>query len=158
MIQRPQSIFLSITALATVTAALVPLWANIDAGTGQGCMISLWPWQAVSLQGSFNHVFPAVYVSIVAISAAPTAIYAILQYHDRKLQLRLGTTNIGMLGYTIAKVCLLIIAHRSGSLIDTLGQCQPGIWLLFIALFSNLTANHYISKDEKLVQDSERMR
>ncbi|MEL6539249.1 MAG: DUF4293 family protein, partial [Bacteroidota bacterium] len=136
MIQRPQSLFLLIAALSTVMATMMPLWSNMSTGTEHGCIMSMWPWQATSLR----HVLPAKHVSIVAAFAALAATYAIFQYHDRTQQLRLGAASGVSLGYTIANVWLLITSQQSNSFIETVGQCQPGFWLLLVALLSNLLA------------------
>ncbi|MCU0318031.1 MAG: DUF4293 domain-containing protein [Amoebophilaceae bacterium] len=124
MLQRPQSIFL----LVTVMALLIMIWAPV------------WPKEEVGVQlGSWLcHI------------ALGIAVYALISYRNRRLQVRLGLYNtlilIGLMGFTYYPVTQ---QAAKGFLICSLPT---------IAFASNLLASWYIRKDERLIKDAARIR
>jgi len=72
------------------------------------------------------------------------------------LQIKLGALNsllmMGSLG------CMVFFATGLIKENQLEGQYGLALWLPFIAMVSNLIANRFIRRDEKLVRDSDRIR
>ena len=82
--------------------------------------------------------------------ASGVAAYALISYRNRRLQVKLGLYNtlilIGLMGFTYYSVIQQVAKEFL--------ICLPPT----IAFVSNLLANRYIRKDEKLVKDAARIR
>ena len=158
MIQRLQSVFLLSIIAALLTTTLVPIWTKIDTATTY--LINTWCFQAVNAAGEpMNRVlFPYALVGLLSFMAVGMATYELFRYDNRGLQLKLGMLNtlvmIVLLGLT-----LYLARQQEAQLLPAVpGKYQPGFFLLIVAMISNLLANHFIRKDEKLVRSADRMR
>ena len=154
MWQRKQTIFLGLTASCMVLMILFPVWR---ASVGDVEKI-LFPLQYTVKTGELKEIiyFPYALCAILAIAAATLAIIEIGKFEDRLLQLKLGALNsllmAGSLGSAVYFAIQLIKTNQVA------GHYEPGMWLPAIAMVSNLIANRFIRKDEKIVRDSDRIR
>ncbi|NJM24249.1 MAG: DUF4293 domain-containing protein [Bacteroidia bacterium] len=90
-----------------------------------------------------------------SIAAATLAFIEIGKYKNRVLQMKMGAFNslflLGVVGGSV---------YFASQLINELGTGQYGLGLYVpaVAVISNLVANRFIRRDERLVRDSERLR
>ena len=154
MWQRKQTIFLGFTAICMVLMILFPVWRASDSEVER----ILFPLQYTVKTGELREVvyFPYALCAILAIAAATLAIIEIGKFENRLLQIKLGALNslvmAGSLGSAVYFAVQLIKTNQVG------GHYELGMWLPAIAMVSNLVANRFIRKDEKLVRDSDRIR
>ncbi|MEL6358478.1 MAG: DUF4293 domain-containing protein [Bacteroidota bacterium] len=153
MIQRIQSIFLLIVALALLTATTVPIWSQ--AGIFH---LSAWQLQEINITGELMHRMPYSLLGVCCWLAAIVALYELFRYDNRGLQLRLGTFNNLLVLIMLFSILYLTRQKAGLSLVNAPGKYHLGFFLLIIALAGNLLANHFIRKDEKLVRSADRMR
>ena len=137
-----------------VLMILFPVWhASVTDGE-----MTLFPLQYTVKTGDVKGImyFPYCLSAILAIAAATVAIIEIGKFGDRLLQLKLGALNsvlmAGALGSAVYFAMQLIQTNQVS------GEYGFGMWLPFIAMVSNLIANRFIRKDEKIVKDSNRIR
>ena len=154
MWQRKQTIFLSLTACCMVLAIFFPIWSAVD-----GDVIKmLFPLHYTIKTGDVRNTvyFPYAICSVLAVASATIAIIEIGKFENRLLQLKLGALNslfmMGTIGSGVYFAIQLIKAGHIG------GGYGFGLYLPAIAMLSNLVANRFIRKDEKLVRDSNRLR
>ncbi len=138
MIQRPQSIF-----LLMVISALLAV-ARISTACVRAVGVADIPFGRIFLSWLFT--------GLLSLVATGIAMYALLRYDRRRLQLRLGVLNAFVLAILLGLSLYLLIQGQK----DT--QILVGLLLPAVALVSNLLANHYIRKDEKLVKNADRIR
>ena len=160
MLQRPQSLCLLVLTFTMLTLAGVPIWAKIAPSTAQGYVLAAWYVQPLGPQGT---PLPAVYwpyalVGTLAVVAAGLAVYEALRYDNRKLQLQLGALNALVLIVIVGLLLYFVLQQERQVLPEVAGKYRTGFLLPAFAIASHLLANYFIRKDEKLVNDSERMR
>lgn len=153
MIQRPQSIFLLVMIITLLTATIVPIWTQAGA-----YHLSAWQLQQVSDTGELLHRMPYALLGVCCWLAAIIALYELFRYDNRGLQLKLGTLNNLLVLAMLISILYLTRQKAALLLVSAPGKYQAGFFLLIIALASNLLANHFIKKDEKLVRSADRMR
>ncbi len=133
---------------------LFPVW-HASAADGEK---TLFPLQYTVKINDVKQIFyfPYALCAILAIAAATVAIIEIGKFEDRLLQLKLGALNsllmAGSLGSAVYFAIQLIQTNQ------IVGRYELGMWLPAIAMVSNLIANRFIRKDEKIVSDSNRIR
>ncbi len=131
-----------------------PIWLAIDNG-GEKMLFAL---HYTVKNGDVRNTsyFPFSLCAILAIAAATVAILSIGKFEDRLLQLKLGALSsllmTGAIGSAVYFATRLIKANQLG------GDYGLGMYLPAVAMISNLIANRFIRRDEKLVRDSERIR
>ncbi len=154
MWQRKQTIFLAITAACTGLMIFFPIWQAIDNGADKMLFALHYTVKVGELRDT--HYFPYALCAIFAAAATTVAILEIGKFEDRLLQLKLGALNsllmTGAIGTAVYFATRLIKANQLG------GAYGLGMYLPAVAMISNLIANRFIRKDEKLVRDSERIR
>ncbi|MEM9417226.1 MAG: DUF4293 domain-containing protein [Bacteroidota bacterium] len=153
MIQRPQSIFLLIVIIALLVATALPIWTQAGA-----YHLSAWQLQEVNTGDALLHRMPYVLLGVCCWLAAIVAAYALFRYDNRGLQLKLGMLN-NLLILAILMSTLYLTRQKAALLLASVpGKYRIGFFLLIKALGSNLLANYFIRKDEKLVRSADRMR
>ena len=155
MLQRIQSIFLIITA------------ASIAVFLGTNSFVkAIGPTEKVAVNAF--HVYhqsgemamidkPIYYVAVLAGLALILTIYTIFQYKNRLKQVLLISIISLFMGSALA-VVVYHIQKDALPLGTGEGSYTFGTWAAFVAMVSNLLANRFIKRDEKLVKDADRMR
>ena len=91
-----------------------------------------------------------------AIAAATVAFFEIGKFNNRMLQIKLGALNAllmaGGIGSAVWFATDLMKATQEA------GNYGLALYLPIVAIISNMIANRFIRKDEKLVRDSDRLR
>lgn len=155
MWQRIQTVFLVIGILSLIAAILFPIWVH-DAG-GQTHKLFALHYTVTGQSGETisTEYIPYCLTAILAIASITISIIEIGKYKNRILQMKLGALNSLFLAGTIASA--FIFSNQLANEYQG-GQLGLGLWLPGIAVLSNLLANRFIRRDEKLVRDSNRLR
>lgn len=157
MIQRIQTIFLFLIAVAMGVALSTPLWEK--AGLQSPEYASLTALEYSQQQGATNFITPVWYLGLLLALVALSSLYAIFQYRNRLTQTALCAVNALMLTAIMGIVLYrtLYAGQAYGNAADQ-GNFLPGFYAIIAALVFNALANRFIRRDEKLVRGSDRIR
>lgn len=154
MWQRKQTVFLVIVGSCMILSIFFPIWKATD-GASEYSLFPLHYTVNVGEEATTQY-FPYTLTGILAIAAATVAFFAIGKFQNRLLQIKLGALNSLLMAGTIGSATYFAI-----NLIKTtqaVGSYGVALALPAIAMISNMLANRFIRKDEKLVRDSDRIR
>lgn len=169
MIQRVQTIFLFLIAVAMGIALANPLWEKAglqSAGIAQLTALQYTEQQAVSQQPGLpaqnapTTIITSVwYLALLLGLVALTSLYAIFQYRNRLSQTALCAVNALMLTAIMGIILYrtLYAGKAHGDPADQ-GTFLFGFYAIIAALVFNALANRFIRRDEKLVRGSDRLR
>lgn len=154
MWQRKQTIFLGITAFFMVLMIFFPIWRNVTADSEQ----MLFPLHYTVKIGESKTptYFPYAICAILAIGAATMAILEIGKFENRMLQIKMGALNSILMAGTLAAA--VYFATRMMRTSGMAGEYGLALYMPAAAMVSNMIANRFIRKDEKLVRDADRLR
>ena len=157
MIQRLQTVYLAIAAIALTVAFFFPLITFINEGQ---------IWFNVFLKGYQDYSAPKLEISsltllplqIINALSIILAVSTIFLYKNRKLQMKLAR-----LGIVLTLVLIALIFFYFANMLAKITSTAPdfnqvGIYLLLIGLIMFVLANRGIMKDEKLVRAADRLR
>lgn len=157
MIQRPQTILLSLTMAMLLLALFTNNWHKASADGSQ-----------IAIQNAFQLThkngeelvasFGRYYIAAALVVGALLAGWSISQYNNRLRQLKIG---FGItLSIASALVGMMAGSKEAETLLEVkvLGAYDIGFYAPFIALFSNIFTNRLIRKDERLVRSMDRIR
>jgi hypothetical protein len=160
MIQRIQTVFLFLLAIAVVSMLFLPLWSKVDATTGEEVVLTAWNinsyMPADAAEGT--PVKSSMAIGLLAIAAAVVALYEIFQFKNRLTQMKLGLLN------TLVLAAMLITTYYyaefiAGPLVEAKeGSFEAGFYMPVLALLLNALANRFIRRDENLVRSVDRLR
>jgi hypothetical protein len=154
MWQRIQTVFLAIAIITLLVTIFLPIWVYQDA-SGQSHQLYPLHYTIVQNGERTTQYFPYALTAILAIASATLAMISIRKYKNRLLQMKLGALNSLFMAGTIASAVFF-----SNQFMKSFGGGQYGfgLWLPGIAVVSNLLANRFIRRDEKIVRDANRLR
>ncbi|MFZ6014651.1 MAG: DUF4293 domain-containing protein [Bacteroidota bacterium] len=154
MWQRIQTVFLAIVIITLITTIFLPIWVFQD---DSGRTHELYPLHYTIVENGQRNTqyMPYAITAILAIASATLAFIEIRKFKDRVLQMKLGALNSLFMAGTIGSS-----VYFATQLVKTFqgGNYSFGLYLPAIAVISNLLANRFIRRDEKLVRDSDRLR
>ena len=158
MIQRIQSVFLLLLALAMLAVAVLPLWTKTDPLSHAGLTLTAFRVFRSAAPDAGGTVFSTWPIGALALGTAATALYAIFQFRRRSVQLLLCSVNLLLLVSTLGAEFLY--SGRADQLLNLKleGQYLAGFYLPTLALMLNLLASRYIRADERLVRSQDRLR
>lgn len=167
MLQRVQSIFMTIAALAMILMLFFPIWeksdTNFEAELREYAIMDTFELRyeqhntqsgEIQLLGSQ----PTFILSAAAIVAALVMLFSISRFKNRMTQVKLNAlfslitaaTLVGMYVY-ISKANVLFEPQAQGTFL-------LGFYLPIVAMLNNFLANRFIRKDEQLVKSMDRLR
>lgn len=157
MIQRIQSIFLFISAVALILILFLPIWTSSTIGTYDILL------DAVSLKmkdptGNILKEETTIFITALAALGAINSLYTIFKFRKRKSQIKLGLLNLVINLILIGSFIYSINMGKELMGNDQWGVMQAGFFMPFVSIICTLLANHYIRKDEKLVRSVDRLR
>ncbi len=160
MLQRIQTIFLSMIPITLGMMQFLPIWSKIEPGTLHSYTLYAWKLQALYPADNLVNtwVTPYVILGILAITISILAIYEIWRYNNRTLQLQLGTINSLLLTALVGTIVYFCTKNQATLIPAIKGQYEVGFYMPIIAVACNLLANYFIRKDERLVQSANRIR
>jgi len=154
MIQRIQSIFLLVIATCMIITVFLINWQETTAAETVTMTALNMVHTKAGTEVSSRDVW---YIAALAGIAAGVALYSLVSYKNRVLQMGLGAINAlimaGVLGLIIyfSREAETIIPGQEGAF-------QTGTYLPMAAMICNIIANRFIRRDEKLVRSADRMR
>jgi|TARA_B110000046_G_scaffold169683_1_gene188977 hypothetical protein len=162
MIQRVQSIFLAMAALAMGLMLFFPLWQKASADPQEVATLDAFylTYEVLGPPTESNQEIlkNTFYIALLGSLSAALSLYSISQYKNRLRQIQLGALNslvigitLGVLMYFIFKAEILLEPTQQGNYLF-------GFYLPLASLFCNFAANRFIRKDEKLVKSMNRIR
>ncbi|MCR5888039.1 DUF4293 domain-containing protein [Hymenobacter sp. J193] len=155
MIQRIQSVFLLLLALAMLSVVFLPIWSKTDPLTGNEVVLTATQLAFTKGQGPATSTWP---IAALAVAAAAVAVFEIFQFRNRLRQQQIGTFNLLLIMSTIgAGFYYSGIGERLLN-IKVPGTFEAGFYLPTLALLLNVLANRFIRRDEKLVRSMDRLR
>lgn len=157
MIQRVQSIFLALAAIAMFAMIFSPIWGKEDAEKTQLVVLNattLTYTKGKEVVQENN----TIYLTILAFLSACVAAGSLFSYKNRMMQMKLNLANSVLLLITVVLMALNL--WSSQKIFDPVnpGAFKIGFFLPIVALFFNSLANRFIRKDEKLVRSVDRLR
>ncbi|MDO7848655.1 DUF4293 domain-containing protein [Hymenobacter sp. M29] len=157
MIQRIQSVFLLLLALAMLSVLALPLWHKIDGLTHQELTLTAFGFQAEGWQLP-TPAGPVWLIGALAAASAAVAAFEIFQFKNRAKQLMLGAVNLLLIVATLG--AMFYFSSKGEQLLNVKleGQYLPGFYLPTLALLLNLLANRFIRRDDQLVRSMDRLR
>ena len=157
MIQRIQSVFLLLLALAMLSVLALPLWHKIDGLTHQELTLTAFGFEAKGVQlPAFSA--PVWLIGAFAAASAAVAIFEIFQFRNRTQQLLLGSVNLLLITATLGAGFFFSTKGEQLLNLKLEGAFQAGMYLPTLALVLNLLANRFIRRDEQLVRSADRLR
>lgn len=154
MWQRKQTVFLVIVGACMLVSIFFPIWISHTEETTR----QLFPLHYSIIEGDDKTTvyFPFSITAMCAIAAATVAFFEIGKFNNRMLQIKLGALNAllmaGGIGSAVWFATDLMKANQEA------GNYGLALYLPIVAIISNMIANRFIRKDEKLVRDSDRLR
>jgi len=157
MIQRIQSLFLLVVAIAMITSIFLPVWQKENPKTEEVATLSYITLKYTKAKETVKSQ-TTIYMALLAGVAAGLAIYSIFSYRNRLFQMKLGMFN------SLVMAALMGLSVYLSTEAETLfkepinGEYLFAFYLVIVALISNLIANRFIRRDERLVRSANRMR
>lgn len=152
MIQRIQSIFLILVAIILFTALGFPVW-KISTKSGEVIMTPI--LTRITSGEEITESYTNAPLAIILIIGAGLAIFSLLKFLNRPLQMKLG-----MAISLILSLFLGLTIYFTSPLEKTYGAGSFGIgfFLTAGAIVCNIISNRFIKKDEDMVRDADRLR
>jgi hypothetical protein len=158
MLQRVQTIFLSLLALAMVAFLTLPLWEKTILLTGQTYQLYAWKLAITGEAALQTYYKPYVVLGMLASMIAIMALYALLCFNNRRRQLIVGAFNSILLTTLLGITVYFIVKNRNEALLQAKSHYCIGFFMPLIGILSNIGANYFIRRDEALVQSTSRIR
>lgn len=157
MIQRIQTVFLFLIAVAMGVALVNPIWEK--SGAKSPGMARLTALEYSQQQGLTTFVTPVWYLGLLIGLVGLLALYALFQYRNRLTQTALCAVNALLLTAIMGIILYrtLFVGKEYGNPADQ-GNFLLGFYAIVAALVFNALANRSIRRDEKLVRGSDRLR
>ena len=160
MIQRIQSVFLLLLAIAMITFLFVPIWSKTDPASGNTAELTAFALNQTATEAgqTAGASTSTIAIGILAIIAAAVAIYEIFQYKNRLTQMKLGMLNTLILAATLGATVYYAYYVGEEMIAGAPGEREAGFYMPFLALVLNAFANRFIRRDEQLVHSVDRLR
>jgi hypothetical protein len=157
MLQRLQSIFMLIAAVAMLVFLFTPAWIKVSVDTQEKAILDA--FNLTYTKGTLNSVTPTYYLAVMAIASILVSVFTIFQYRNRTRQMLLVALNSLIQGGLMITIVYLTQKNFNGLFAPAkAGGFSIGLYAVFFALMANWLANRFIRRDEKTVRDSDRMR
>lgn len=158
MIQRLQSVFLFLVAVAMGATLGLDLWVQDVADSGEIWKLNaLFMEQSTSageiLQSSSNW-----YIAAMASFVGLLAIISIFQYRNRSRQMMINMVNSLFMVGLVAIVFLITSGVNKEIAASDNGAYGIGFWAILAAMVCNMLANRFIRKDVALLKSVDRIR
>ncbi len=159
MLQRIQTLFLLSVVAMMVLFLIFPIWIGINSDTTITHRIyALFHYQ-VADNGAQEIVdyWPYAISGILGILSIIIAIVEIFSFKNRMTQIKLGALNVLII--SVSLVTIIWFTNQTYELWpESIGKYGLGIFFPAMAIFSNMMANRFIRKDERLVKSMDRIR
>lgn len=158
MIQRLQSIFLFLVAVAMGLTLGLDLWVQEAADSGVTWKLNALFLEQSNSSGEILQSSSNWYVAALAAFVGLLAIISIFQYRSRGRQMMINMVNSLLMVGLVAIVFLTTNSVNKELAAADNGQYQIGFWAILAAMVCNMLANRFIRKDEALIKSVDRIR
>lgn len=100
--------------------------------------------------------YPYALSALLAIAAATIAFMEIGKFENRMTQIKMGALNALVMAGSLT--ALVYFAIKAIERTQVAGDYGLSLWLPAGAMVSNMIANRFIRRDERIVRDSDRIR
>ncbi|UZD24665.1 DUF4293 domain-containing protein [Algoriphagus halophytocola] len=158
MIQRVQSIFLLLVAIAMGLTLGMPLWVQELASSGETWKLDALFMNQMDASGEVLSSSSHWYIAAIAAFVGLLAIISIFQYRNRARQMMINMVNSLFMVALVAIVFLTTNGvNKEIGAVDN-GSYEIGFWAILAAMVCNMLANRFIRKDEALIKSVDRIR
>ena len=158
MIQRIQSVFLLLLALAMLSVVFLPIWSKLDPLSNQELVLTATKLTYAHADAGMSVPTSTYIIAVLAAASAAVALFEIFQFRNRFLQLKLGVLNFLLIVATIGATFYFSGVGEKMLNVKIPGTFEAGFYLPTLALMLNLLANRFIRRDEQLVRSIDRLR
>ena len=158
MIQRIQSVFLLLLALAMLSVLFLPIWSKFDPASQQTVVLTATQLAFEKANAGAAAPISTWPIAALAAASAAVALLEIFQFRNRFNQLKLGMVNFLLIVGTIGAGFYYSGVGEQLVNIKMPGTFQAGFYLPTLALLLNLLASRFIRRDERLVRSMDRLR
>ena len=166
MLQRVQTIFMTIAAVAMILMLFFPIWEKSDrqfeAEQREYAIMDAFKLEYKQIDTEAKEVLLGTQntflLSIGAIAAAIVMLFSITRYKNRMTQVKLNALFSLITAATL--VGTYLYTSKANQLFDPTvqGTFLIGFYLPIVAMLNNFLANRFIRKDEQLVRSADRIR
>ena len=158
MIQRLQSIFLFLVAVAMGLTLGLDLWVQEVADSGEIWKLNALFMNQIDASGEVLQSSSNWYVAALASFVGLLAIISIFQYSNLGRQMMLNMVNsLLMVGLVVIVFLTTSGINKEMAAADN-GDYQIGFWAILGAMVCNMLANRFIRKDVALLKSVDRIR
>jgi len=165
MIQRVQTVFLFLLAVAIISMLFLPLWSKTDAATHETVVLSAFNIKSYVLNEQGEPGAPgsvptenAFVIGMLAIAAAVIAVVEIFRFRSRLTQMKLGLLNTLILAALLGTTFYYAAYVANDMVTGSDYTYHAGFYMPMVALLLNALANRFIKRDEDLVRSADRLR
>lgn len=158
MIQRVQTIFLFLVAVAMGVTIGTELWNQTGAIQGDTWNLTAFTLTNLDANGEVIQSSSKWYLGALATFAGLLAMISIFQYRVRSRQMLLNMINSLVMVSLVAATFLTTNGINSAIQAKDGGSYEIGFWSILVAMVMNMLANRFIKKDEALVRSVDRIR
>lgn len=151
MIQRVQSIFLALAAIAMFAMMFSPVWGKENAEKTQLVVLNTMTL-TYSESGEVKDQSNTIYLTVLAFLSAAVAIGSLFSYKNRMTQMKLNLLNSLLVLVAVGLMAFNMYSAQKMFDVDNPGAFKIGFFLPVIALVCNSIANRFIRKDEQLIK------
>ena len=158
MIQRIQSIFLLLVAIAMGLTLGMGLWTQEVASSGENWSLDALFMKQFDTSGEVLGSSSNWYIAAIAAFVGLMAIISIFQYRNRARQMMINMVNsLFMVGLVAIVFLTTNGVNKEIGAVDN-GTYGIGFWAILAAMVCNMLANRFIRKDEALIKSVDRIR
>lgn len=154
MIQRIQTIFLLVAAIASSLGLFLPFGKLVDT-EGAYYLTSTGLFHELQ-SGEKTELFSTYPLLALVVATMLISIGAVFLYKNRKLQVRISQLNMLLNGVFFGVIFFYV--QKAESTVGVMLHYQAAVVAPFIAIIFLILAGRYINKDEELVRSTERLR
>lgn len=162
MIQRVQTIFLFLVAVAMLLVTYFTIWEQVNPEQTEKLKLTAWHLTNYAIEdGQETSVISqkgVPYIGIMAIAAAILALYSLSQFKNRTKQMFLNMINSLLMGSTLGVIVYQSYQANMNFNPTVGGAFVIGFYAIIVAIIFNVVSNRFIRKDEMLVKSVDRIR
>lgn len=162
MIQRVQSIFLFLVAVAMLLVTSLTIWEQVNPDQTEKMKLTAWYLTTYAIEngqeGAVLEQKSVFYIGILAIAAAALALYSLSQFKNRTKQMFLNMINSLLMGSTLGVAVYQSYQANADFNPTVQGAFVIGFYAIVAAIILNVVSNRFIRRDEMLVKSVDRIR
>ena len=162
MIQRIQTIFLFLVAVAMLLVTYFTIWEQVNPDQTEKLKLTAWHLTSYAIEdgqeASTINRKAVPYIGVMAIAAAVLALYSLSQFKNRTKQMFLNMINSLLMGSTLGVIVYQSYQANMDFNPAVSGAFVIGFYAIVAAIILNVVSNRFIRKDEMLVKSVDRIR